>query len=128
TWSTDEPGTSVVEFGLTGAYGSQASTAGLSQTHTTTLSGLAPETPYHFRVSSSDAAGNGPTTSGDALLTTAVSAPPAILSAPAISGVTGNGATITWATDEPATSVLEYGTTAAYGSGASTAGLATEHA
>ena len=128
TWTTDELSTSTVEYGATSGYGIVATASGLSQSHDVLLNGLAAQTAYHFRVSSTDAVGNGPAVSGDATFTTAASAPPAVISGPSASGVTGNGATITWTTDEPATSLVEYGTTAAYGSTATTAGLTAAHA
>ncbi len=127
SWTTDEASTSTVEYGSTSGYGSSATTSGLTQTHTVALSGLSAATPYHYRVSSIDSIGNGPTTSTDAIFTTGAATPPAILTGPQVSGVTGNGATIAWTTDEPATSVVHFGTTSGYGGSASTAGLATAH-
>jgi PGF-pre-PGF domain-containing protein len=52
--------------------------------------------------------------------------PPAITNV-AASGITTSSATITWTTDEPSNSVVEYGTTASYGSTASDATLVTSH-
>jgi Lamin Tail Domain len=127
TWSTDEPGTSTVEYGSTSGYGSSVSAPALVTSHALTLTGLSAETAYHFRAASSDAAGNGPTQTGDAVFTTSVATPPSIVVAPLASGVTGNGATISWATDEPASSTIEYGLSAAYGSSASSAGVVTAH-
>ena len=58
-WTTDEPATSQVEFGTTTAYGSSSGfNAGLITSHTVTLSGLTPGTPYRFVVRSSDEHGN----------------------------------------------------------------------
>lgn len=58
TWSTDENSNSVVEYGITTAYGSTASDATMTLAHSLGLSGLTASTVYHFRVKSSDAAGN----------------------------------------------------------------------
>ncbi len=59
TWSTDEPSDGQVEYGLTTSYGSLSPVdAGLSIAHSITLTGLAPDTLYHCRVRSRDAAGN----------------------------------------------------------------------
>ncbi|MBE0545906.1 MAG: pre-peptidase C-terminal domain-containing protein, partial [Verrucomicrobia bacterium] len=69
TWTTDEPATSRVEYGLTSSYTATNSSALLRTQHSLMLSGLAPATLYHFRVRSADAAGNA-TTSGDFTLTT----------------------------------------------------------
>jgi len=127
TWTTDEASTSTVQYGLSTAYGSTATASGYVQSHTVNLTGLTPGTPYHYRVGSSDATGNGPTWSGDASFTTGSSTAPVITVAPAASGVSGTVATITWSTNEAATSQVDYGTTTAYGSSASSSGYVTAH-
>ena len=58
TWDTDEPATSVVEYGLTASYGSSESSAVLVTSHSIIITGLDPGTEYHYRVTSSDANGN----------------------------------------------------------------------
>lgn len=58
TWTTDEPSNSVVEYGLTTSYGSSASNATNVTNHSIPLSGLSGNTLYHYRVQSTDAAGN----------------------------------------------------------------------
>jgi hypothetical protein len=70
TWTTNEVATSLVDYGPTGSYGSSASTAGYATAHSVLLSGLTPETPYHYRVNSTDSCGNGPTSSSDTTFTT----------------------------------------------------------
>lgn len=57
-WTTDEAADSVVEFGLTTSYGSQASNDSLVTVHSVELTGLSPDTEYHYKASSADAAGN----------------------------------------------------------------------
>ncbi|MDZ7363133.1 MAG: PQQ-dependent sugar dehydrogenase, partial [candidate division KSB1 bacterium] len=58
-WQTDEASDSQVEYGLTAGYGSSSPLdAALVTSHTVTLSGLQPNTTYHYRVKSKDAAGN----------------------------------------------------------------------
>jgi hypothetical protein len=53
---------------------------------------------------------------------------PPVLSAVAIGSITDTAATISWTTDTPATSQVEYGTTASYGSAtALSTGLVTSH-
>jgi hypothetical protein len=54
-WETSAPASSAVEFGVTEAYGQTVFVPGLRPTHAIFLSGLAPNTIYHFRVSSVDA-------------------------------------------------------------------------
>ena len=64
TWTTDEPSNSVVEYGTTTSYGSSTSDFASVTSHAVTLSSLANNTLYHYRVNSTDAAGNT-ATSGD---------------------------------------------------------------
>ena len=64
TWTTDEASNSVVEYGLTTSYGSTASNPANVTSHSIPLSSLSANTLYHYRVKSTDAAGNT-ATSGD---------------------------------------------------------------
>ena len=64
TWTTDEASNSVVEYGLTTGYGSTASNASNVTSHSIPLTGLNANTLYHYRVKSTDPAGN-PATSVD---------------------------------------------------------------
>ena len=71
TWTTDEPATSQVECGLTTSYGSATTMeVDLVTSHSVSLSGLDPDTTYHYRVKSRDGAGNERAW-GDFTLTTA---------------------------------------------------------
>ncbi len=118
TWSTNEGSTTQVEYGTSASYGSSTTlNATLVTSHSQSLSGLAAGTVYHYRVKSSDAAGN-PATSGDCTFTTSAAAdvtPPTISNVTS-SGISSTGATITWTTNEGATTQIEYGTSASYGS------------
>jgi len=59
TWTTDEPATSQVEYGLTTGYGAiTPPVEKLSYNHSVALSGLAADTTYHYRVRSKDTYGN----------------------------------------------------------------------
>jgi glucose/arabinose dehydrogenase/PKD repeat protein len=59
TWTTSEPSTSRVEYGLTTAFGSFTPLdSTLVSSHAVTVSGLSPATTYRYRVRSIDAAGN----------------------------------------------------------------------
>ncbi len=58
TWSTDEPSSSIVEYGLTTSYGSSTSESDTSprvMNHTVNLSGLLACVTYSYRVKSNDA-------------------------------------------------------------------------
>ncbi|MBN1422345.1 MAG: DNRLRE domain-containing protein [Planctomycetes bacterium] len=68
-WTTNEPADSLVDYGLDADYGTQARDGTRVTEHSVLLSDLSPETTYHFRVTSSDAAGNGAST-GDSTFDT----------------------------------------------------------
>jgi parallel beta-helix repeat protein len=116
-WTTDEGATSRVQYGTTTGYGSQTALDGtLATGHQVSLSGLTAGTLYHYRVISTDAAGNT-ATSADFTFTTSA---PVDTTAPVIGGVgsanvTTSSAAITWTTDEGSTTQIEYGTTTSYG-------------
>jgi peroxiredoxin len=59
TWATDEPATSLVEYGLSETYGKTSQLdKQLTTSHSVTLAGLEPDTLYHFKVKSTDVGGN----------------------------------------------------------------------
>jgi hypothetical protein len=69
-WTTDSAATTRVEYGLTNGYCcSTTMNAALVTSHSQGLSGLLPATTYHYRVTSSDGAGNS-TISADFTFTT----------------------------------------------------------
>lgn len=51
-WPTDQVADGVVEYGLSSGYGNATTNASLLWYHTVSLSGLSPDTTYHFRVGS----------------------------------------------------------------------------
>lgn len=58
-WTTDEPADSQIEYGLTTQYGqSTPMDTQLVTSHLQAITGLRPNTVYHFRVKSKDAQGN----------------------------------------------------------------------
>lgn len=119
TWTTNENSDSQVEYGLTTGYG-QSTTLNSSPVtaHSQSLSGLTAGTLYHFRVKSIDAAGNL-AVSDDFTFTTQPPPPdtiPPVISGVTSSSITHNSAIISWTTNEPADSRVEYGPTTSYGS------------
>ncbi|GLI38486.1 carboxypeptidase regulatory-like domain-containing protein [Geobacter hydrogenophilus] len=112
-WRTDEPADSLVEFGKADTLGSSEGKAALVTHHTITLTGLEQGTLYYFRVSSKDAAGNGPTVSTILTFTTDT-LPKAkslvITKGPDVVDLSYNQATISWETDIPADSAIDYST------------------
>ena len=118
TWLVSVPTDGQVEYGLTTSYGSSSTVdSSLSLTHETLLTGLTPDTTYHYRVKSIDAAGNR-ILSGDETFTTLElptdqTAP--IISAVTVSALGTSSATITWTTDDASDTRVQYGETTAYG-------------
>jgi hypothetical protein len=73
TWTTVEAGSSQVEYGLTNSYGSlttETDTVPRVSSHSVSLSNLTCATTYHYRVKSTDAAGNTATGSDGTVSTT----------------------------------------------------------
>lgn len=57
-WSTDEQATGLVDYGETTGYGQQQTQTSLLTSHQVALSGLQPNTTYHYKVTSSDTSNN----------------------------------------------------------------------
>jgi YVTN family beta-propeller protein len=117
SWSTNEPADTQVEYGPTTAYGS-STTLDPTPTmgHTQQLTGLTDNTLYHYRVKSRDAAGNLATSVDFTFITAGADSVAPTITAVQAADVGTAGATISWATDEPADTQVEYGTTTSYGS------------
>jgi len=116
SWTTDKPATSYVDHGLNAGppYANGPGAAALVTSHTVDLTGLTPGTLYHYSVRSADAAGTS-ASSPDAVFTAGDVTPPVLAVPPAVQSPSTTAATITWTTDEPVTTVFEYGATTAYG-------------
>lgn len=115
-WLTDEPADSQVEYGLTTSYGSSTDLdSRLVTSHRVVIRDLTPSTNYHFKIRSADGALNVAVSDDQPFRTT-----PADTTPPVISDIAAYpdsyGAMITWTTNEYATSQVDYGLTASYGS------------
>jgi len=116
TWTTDEPCDSQIEYGDTDIYATSSTLmTTLVTSHTVNLTGLTPETTYHFRVKSSDASGNQAMSDDYSFATLEPDTTAPITSSIAATSTSETRATITWATDEPCDSQVEYGFTTSYG-------------
>ncbi len=107
TWTTDEPSTSQVEY-WPGSLSALDKT--LVTSHSVTLTNLAPGTTYYYKTMSADDAGNL-AVSDERTFTTSGVAPdttPPVISDVSVSDVTDDSAVISWITDEPSTSQVEY--------------------
>ncbi len=112
TFTTDENASSFVEFGKDTTYGRLYGQDNNVTGHSVTLPyDLSPETIYYYRIRTKDLSGNETLGVGSSFTT---SANPHDSTAPTISNVTisepqQNSVTITWVTNEPSTSYIDYG-------------------
>ncbi|MFA6097503.1 MAG: fibronectin type III domain-containing protein, partial [Candidatus Paceibacterota bacterium] len=139
TWTTDEVSNSLVDFGLNTSYGTtQGNSADAGTSHSVTLTGLAPSTIYYYRVKSidsngnlgfSDNSGSGHTFTTSPGLDPGDTTPPIITfnSGSDVTGVTANGATITWTTNELSDSIVGYSLDTSFTTEKGSASLATNH-
>lgn len=114
SWATDQPSGSQVAYGSTSAYGSLSAynSSGVT-THSVSLSGLKPGRSYNciaMSVNSRGLVGK----SVNLQFTTGPAASPVVANVK-ISAVTEESATLTWSTDQPSTSQVEYGIAEAQG-------------
>ncbi len=117
TWTTNEPANSQVLYGQTTSYEiGNVQDASFVTSHSVTLSGLSPDTVYHFMAISADRDGNSTASGNQTFLTLSPdNIPPSISNIRVMPGTIG--ATVTWTTDEPATNLVDYGPTSAYEDG-----------
>jgi len=79
SWQTNEPATSQVEYGTSPSYGNQTEKdTTLKIAHSVSLSDLAPNTLYHYKVVSEDEAGNSRSVVGHTFTTADPNAPPSV--------------------------------------------------
>ena len=106
TWTTNEAANGQVEYGTSASFGTLSTlVTALTTPHSITLTGLAANTTYYFRVRSRDAAGNL-ATSTSATFRTDITPPviSAVVATPA-----ANSATVTWTTNEAANGQVSTG-------------------
>ncbi len=111
-WRTNEPANGVIEYGLAADQLTESvSHAALKEPHNMTITGLEAGTEYFFRVLSTDAEGNGPTTSDVYSFMTdpePSNKKPQLTKQPEVVHKDDNQITIEWETDEPTDTVVEY--------------------
>lgn len=120
TWTTNENASSTVRYGATSSYGSASTTPAYQTSQSITITGLTAATTYHFRVESSDSSGNLATSSDYTFTTSAVPDTTAPVISSIASTTTDTTATVTWTTNENASSTVRYGATSSYGSASTT--------
>ncbi len=110
-WTTDEPTTASVNYGLTPEYelGTVVRTS-LATVHSLSLSNLQPETVYHYKITSSDGAGNS-TSSADHSFITASETDSSVLSISSVTvqSVSDTDAVIVFSTSVTADGFVDYG-------------------
>ncbi len=125
-WNTDEAANGTVQYGLTPAYGGVATHASFVTSHSITLSGLSVSTTYNFNVSSADSVGNAASTVNFTFTTLPPPQPPIINNIQVIN-ITDSSAVVTWQTNVPASSFVDYGLTPVYTNTANDPALVTSH-
>ncbi len=119
-WTTDLPSDSQVEYGDSDNLGTLTTLSStLTTSHSATITGLAQNTNYIFRVKSKPLGATVATVSENDEFNTLTHSIPVVAPANIISvssgGITSTGATITWSTDKGATSQVQYGISSGYG-------------
>ncbi len=135
-WTTDEQANSKVYYSIVNPVDINSSTtpfvsdSALATAHSLALTGLTPNTKYFFVVESADSAGNKATSSQSSFITLASST--ADVTAPVISGVLAtpgaSTSTISWTTNEAATSRVFYSLTTPVDTTASTTASVSDNA
>lgn len=111
-WTTDLPSSSQVEYGPTDSYGSAtAIDATYVTNHFVRLTGLSAGQLYHYRVRSGSVF---EAVSDDCTFTTQTDSTPPVISNVTVAAVEQDRALITWTTDDPSTSRVDYGLTTSY--------------
>ncbi|MFH1571689.1 MAG: fibronectin type III domain-containing protein, partial [Gemmatimonadota bacterium] len=110
-WRTDEPADGYVDFGAGSGYGQSAGSSDLGRQHQVLLAGLAAGQTYHYRVRSTDLAGNSSAGEDLTLRTNQQSdnRPPVVVEGPEVI-VSHATATFAWRTDEPCFGSVVVGT------------------
>ena len=105
TWQTNEAASTVFSYGTTTAYEIGSMPDALFRTsHTRSLTGLSSGTEHHFQIQATDSSGNA-SLSPDTTFTTLDVTSPTITNIQVIN-ITESSATVTWLTNEPATSAV----------------------
>ena len=111
-WSTDEPATTNLSYGLDASLGTTVNgdPNRFTVSHSVRLTGLSAETSYSVKVTSADPDANAVSSSIFSFATLAVpdTFAPIITSGPTVSSITDTKMTVSWTTDEPSTSGVSY--------------------
>ncbi|MFQ5592534.1 MAG: DUF6259 domain-containing protein [Anaerolineae bacterium] len=114
-WTVSGDATGWVEYGLDQSYGRTSDYPTTLGNQQVTLTNLQPDTTHHFRIAAKDLAGNTAATGDFTFTTEPLDVTPPTFSNVTFSEPTDTSVRVSWDTDEPATTQIEYGTTTAYG-------------
>ncbi len=116
-WTTDISASGQVQYGTTTAYGTVSPLDSvLSTSHSITITGLQSGLTYHFSVLAGTSSG-GSSVSPDFNFTTLAGSNTSLtIASTAVTGTQSDTVAVSWVTNVPATSQVEYGTTVSYGS------------
>lgn len=114
-WTTNEPARARVYYAATSSFPLVQASSSVRNTflttHTFTLSGLTPSTTYFYVLEARDVWGNTATSSHQSFMTVAgPDLTPPLVTSLAMSGISTSSASVTWTTNEPATSRVYYST------------------
>ncbi|MFA6525661.1 MAG: fibronectin type III domain-containing protein, partial [Patescibacteria group bacterium] len=126
SWTSNEPATSIIYWGLTDNYGNI--TIGDSERttqHEVSVVGLADNTSYHFMISGTDATGNTGE-SADNLVTTS-ELENTVITNVQVANISTTSVLISWTTNHAADSKVRYGLTTDYGDEVYNSELVTSH-
>lgn len=127
SYATNVAAKGLVMYGKDDKYGQITGRETASVTsHSATLSGLDPATAYHFRIRAG-AIEDGDSFSADQTFTTVNGSVVHVTAGPTVSDITDSSATISWTTDVPSTSAVDYGLDFNYGASSSDSQLTTNH-
>jgi hypothetical protein len=111
TWTTNEPASSEVKYGLSSNYESlnDKQKAIFSTDHQVVITGLTPGAGYHYRIQSRDPSGNLITDDQDRGVTLPLVNPGQTISSITVTKPTATTFTITWTASVASTARIEYG-------------------
>jgi hypothetical protein len=117
SWQTNKAANSQINYGTSTNYGITTTLDPiLTVQHSVTITGLTPNTTYHYQILSRDGNGNLASSSDLTFLTgTPVDTTPPIITNVATSSIGLTYATITWDTSKDTNATVDYGTTLSYG-------------
>lgn len=128
SWTTNEPAATILTYQPEGGSAVTVTDTTLSTSHAVTLTGLLSSTLYTYTAGARDAAGNLATSAEQAFTTlTPADTTPSVISSISSGTPASTAATVTWTTDEAASSIVDIGFDTSYGTTITDTALVTSH-